>query len=375
MISKTKTAAALLAAVFIFTGCQNVENSENSSTSPSSAYSAQSSEESSVSSSSSSESSSLPEESVPEEPETDGFIFLNYDPVYCRKIKFEGSKITITGKIGSDGLSQIVTDIESNVDIQKDGDEFTAVIEYVSAKDCFTTLRFYDDNGNRRSNMRIKIKDGQTGFGDSAKAVAANEECVEKALEQPLNQVSEYVTSGSDPERVKEVLTEIKNLSDEICEGLTDDYDKLRAIEHWTSDNIYYNYIALDQGIPAETLTLDFILENKASVCGGYSNMTAALAAAQGIEIYNVHGYAAEGVYCIEENSGLAPHEWNYAVIDGRVIWVDAGYDSRCYYLRSGEYEYAPPVHVFFDVNAQFLAQTHLCGYAEHRDYFALLDQ
>ena len=116
-------------------------------------------------------------------------------------------------------------------------------------------------------------------------------------------------------------------------------------------------------------------MENKSTVCGGYSNITAALAAAQGIEIYNVHGTGAESGMCFEEKPSEATHEFNFAVIDGRVIWLDSDFDSRCYYHTNGKYETGKAIHKFFDIDVEQLSLTHRAKYAEHRDYFALLDE
>lgn len=309
---------------------------------------------------------------IPEEEE--GVCLMNYDPLDSRKIVFDGLTATISGKIPREGVDRITIDRAADIEMSKNGDEFSAVITLLSDEDGFTTLRFYPETGSR-VNYRVKISDGKIGMPDTVGVAEKNAEVPKKAIEQPLEQVSEYVVSGSDENAVKKTLTEVKMLSDTICAGISEDYDKLRAISYWVSANIYYDYPAFNRGVPEETLTLRYILDNKSSVCGGFSNITAALAAAQGIEIYNVHGTSAEGVLCLEENPSEAVHEWNYAVIGGRVIWLDADFDSRNY-RREGDYrESGTPVVKYFDINVDVIALTHRAKYAEHRDYFALLGE
>lgn len=324
--------------------------------------------------STSSSNSTNPESSTAENPaeETD-ICVVTYDPQSDIKIAFEGLRVTVTGKIPPDGISKVTADRDADIKLSTSGDEFTATIDFHSGTDGFTTFRVFEKSGSRAW-YRVKFADGKVCLPDCSDVAEKNVKVTEKAVEQPLEQVSEYVAIGSDKQTVQETLLKVKALSNMICTGLESDYDKLRAIENWVANNIYYDYPAFDKGVPEETITLKYVLEKKSTVCGGYSNITAALAAVQGIEIYNVHGTGAEGVYCFEENPSEATHEFNFAVIDGRVIWLDSDFDSRCYYRSSG-YETGKAIHKFFDIDVEQLSLTHRAKYAEHRDYFALLDE
>ena len=376
-MSKNKCFAAILLAAAVLTGCNkggesSSESSEQTSFSSASTTSSSASTTSSSSSSSSSTSTSV--SSVPEiPPAEEGKFVMCFDPQDGRTVRFDGLSATISGKIPTEGISYVETDRSADIDLKENGDEFTAVITYLSAADGFTTLRIYEKSGSRAI-YRFKISGGKAGIPDRAGVAEKNASLAEKAIEMPLQQVSEYVSIGSDPEKVKSVLGEVKQLSDSICEGISEDYDKLRAISNWVAANIYYDYPAFNRGVPEETLTLEYVLENKSSVCGGYSNITAALAAAQGIQIYNVHGTGAEGAFCFEEKPAEEVHEWTFAVIGGRTIWLDPDFDSRNYYRSAGYYQSGKPITKYFDINGELLALTHRGQYAEHRDYFALLD-
>ena len=306
--------------------------------------------------------------------EKTGVFAVTHDPQSDIKIEFDGLRVTVTGKIPPEGIDSVSTDRDAVIKVTTSGGEFTATIDYHSGEDGFTTFRIFEKSGSK-SNYRVKFANGKVCLPECSDVSEKNTKVTQKVVEQPLEQVSEYVAIGSDKQTVREILQTVKSLSDEICAGLSSDYDKLRAIENWVANNIYYDYPAFDRDVPEETITLKYVLENKTTVCGGYSNITAALAAAQGIEIYNVHGTGAEGGYCFEEKPAEGTHEFNFAVIDGRVIWVDSDFDSRCYYRSSGKYETGKEIRKFFDIDVEILSLTHRAKYAEHRDYFALLDE
>lgn len=349
------------------------ESSFSSSESVSSSSESVSSSSENVSSSNESSSTSEDTSSTAAEPVEEGVHYLSHDPLYWRKISFDGLRATVTGKIPPEGIDYANCDRKCNMNLTTNEDEFTLTMDFSSGEYGFTMFRIFEKSGSRAF-YRLKFSDGKVGLPDSADVAEKNLEMIDKVLEQPLERVSEYVSIGSDPEKVEKTLNEIKSLSEEVCAGITDDYDKLRAIQNWVANNIYYDYPAFNDGVPPETLTLEYVLKNKSGVCGGYSNITAALAAAQGITVYNVHGTSAEGAGCLEERPGEAVHEWNAAVIDGRVIWLDSDFDSRNY-----RYSYTDKsgiaIRKYFDIDTEILAQTHRGKYAEHRDYFALLNQ
>ena len=372
-MKRCKILAAAVLAVLL-TGCGNANggslDASNSFSSKESGFS------SSENVSSSGESSSSGEEAssvIVEEPVEEGVYYLSRDPLYWRKIKFDGSRAVVTGKIPPEGIDKANCDSKCDMKLSTNGDEFTLTMIFNSSENGFTSFRIFEKSGSRAI-YRLKITNGKVGLPDSAEVTENNLAMIDKALEQPLERVSEYVSIGSDPEKVKKTLNEVKSLSEEICAGISDDYDKLRAIENWVANNIYYDYPAFNSGVPPETLTLEYVLKNKSGVCGGFSNITAALAAAQGITVYNVHGTSAEGSGSLEERPGEAVHEWNVAVIDGRVIWLDSDYDSRNYRYALKD-ESGVAIRKYFDIDAAHLAQTHRGKYAEHRDYFALINQ
>ena len=268
----------------------------------------------------------------------------------------------------------VYLDYDESVPTQKTADGFTCTVSLSSNKDRFVNLSIYD--GYLAYEYRIKYNSASdtVEFVVPPATAAENSAVVDKSTILAPSLVKRYITTDENGD-VEKILEEIRAISDKICEGLDSDYDKLRAISRWVSDNIYYDYPAHDAGIPEECLSLEYMLDKHSSVCGGYSNMTSALCAAQGITCYNVKGYALTGdVTYAETSSGEAYHEWNYAIIDGRVIWVDSGWNSHNYYRSSGTYDYNGISYKYFDVSLEAFSQDHRCVSAEIRDYYALLE-
>lgn len=309
--------------------------------------------------------SSSEEPETPEEQKTYDPSTVILDPINERKITCDGRTITLSGAVGED-FTPTLNVPHSETYEEKDGRFiYTAVIDNVKG--------YFDLGIFKNGAIRLYAENGNTSVVRVTDVEETNQKAVENAIDQPLNQVAEYISTDTSKENIDYILERITEISDTVCEGLTSDYDKLRAISRWVSANIYYDYVAYDKGVPAETLTLEYMLENSSSVCGGYSNMTSALAAVQGIKVYNVHGSAVTNSRTFAEADGVY-HEWNYAVLDGRVIWIDSGWNSYCYRNRDGSYSKGNIGVKYFDISPLALAQNHKAKYAEYRDYFAVSD-
>lgn len=300
---------------------------------------------------------------ISEEPAFEDPSAVIIDPVNERTINCDGNKITLSGTVGED-FTPAVNVPHTETYEEKDGKfVYTAVIKNVEG---YFNLRIF-----KNGYIRMYAENGNVGVAEMTDVAETNQKAVENAIDQPLDQVAEYISTDASKENIDYILGRITEISNTVCEGITSDYDKLRAISRWVSANIYYDFAAYDKGVPAETLTLQYMLENSSSVCGGYSNMTSALAAVQGIKVYNVHGSAVSNDRTFAEAEGKY-HEWNYAVIDGRVVWIDSGWNSYCFRNRDGSYSKGNIGVKYFDISPSALAQNHKAKYAEYRDYFAV---
>ncbi len=180
-----------------------------------------------------------------------------------------------------------------------------------------------------------------------------------------------YVSADGDDELIRSTLEHIKELSDSICNGLQDDHDKLYTLARYTSENYYYDYDAKENGVTDETICLAHTLETRRSVCMGYANLFSALCRAQDITCYVVHGNAAMGTFA-DAQPDIRLHEWNVAIIDGEVIWIDTLWNTTNSY-SGGEYFKGGTDDYYYDIDNSTLATDHRADHVEDRDYFSLL--
>ena len=137
----------------------------------------------------------------------------------------------------------------------------------------------------------------------------------------------EYLKSGlssKDQQR-------IKDLAESITQGISSDYDKVKAISTWVSDNIYYNWDGYLKGKYGKNDAIS-VLDSKKSVCAGYANLTDALIKSINIPCKVVNGFAlgvsTSGSWENTKHT-RSNHAWNEAYVDGRWIIIDTTWNSR----------------------------------------------
>lgn len=300
---------------------------------------------------------------------------LSHDPQNFRVLKIDKDTLTISGKAGTNGFSGIAVDADyrNPLPCEYSDGEFSCTVSSGGYSSGYHTIKIIDSN-KKYNGYRIFV--GSDGFRlpVSPEVEESNGEVFSAPKQLSDEETARYIAIDGDRKKCSEILGRIKEISDEICGGIDSDYDKLRAISQWVSYEIYYDYPAHDSGIPDECLTLEYMLENYTSVCGGYSNMTSALCAAQGIECYNVKGRAVNNGHCFSEPIEDAYHEWNYAVIDGRGIIVDSGWNSASYYHGGDDYRRSSTVCRWFDIDPTIFAMDHKALSMEYRNYDALAE-
>lgn len=314
-------------------------------------------------------------ESEPEAPvyKTKTIVYNN-DPQNPCSITFDGKSITVKGKYGD--VFGGVAEIYPQMDIKSwlDGDMLTCVLTPKTTQfdrdfGSFAIL----DKSRYLNKVHIDLSNGGIMFPDTSNLVQINQRAVDAVIDASEARVAQYVTTDGSRGRIPQILNEIQKISDEICEGIDSDYEKLRAISRWVSDNIYYDHPAYSNGAPQECLSLEYMLDNRSSICGGYSNMTSALCAAQGIRCLNISGMAINNGKCYLQNEQGGFHEWNVAEIDGRQIIVDSGWNSGNDFNYDGTFSSDPPCYKYFDISGDVFALDHKAQSAEYRDYWALV--
>lgn len=297
-------------------------------------------------------------------------VFCN-DPENQCTISTNGETITISGKSNT-VLRRIVTNtLKFTADSYSSGDIVVVTLSNLQSTSNSKFVDFYilDKNGSAIP-ICMEYRDDGVFFPDLSKIVENNRTVSERAVEISEARVAQFITLDGSREKIPQILSEIKELSDKICTGIDSDYEKLRAISYWVAENIYYDKPAYDDGIPQSCLSLEYMLNNKSSVCGGYSNMTSALCAAQGIRCLNIIGQAViSGYYC--QNLEGVLHEWNVAEIDGKSILVDTTWSSNNRF-SDGSFDSKPITYGYFDIGEDVMALCHKARTAEYRNFWAL---
>ena len=108
-------------------------------------------------------------------------------------------------------------------------------------------------------------------------------------------------------------------LSYEICDGLTSDAQKVKAIYNYIVKNIKYDY-AFAKTATAGYMDSERCLKNKSGICGDYSVLFATMCRAQGIPCIVVEGYVTAG--------GDVYHAWNQVYYDKEWHFYDTTFDA-----------------------------------------------
>jgi len=327
-------------------------------------------------------------------PEWNPHKFLtSNDPLHKIEITLDGYTVTAVGRYKGCTLYDMILDpdhsrsdnqdlfgrIRTEPDIKKNDDGSFEAVLYNSTLEkepsgfC-TLLLVLVDNETLETYLptyRLELSEDGLRFPDVREVIENNSLIASTPLELPENGVREYICTGGSDEDIQKTLTEVKALSDEICAGIADEYDKLRAIASWVSENIYYDFDARDTEVNNETVCLSHLLETHRSVCIGFTNLFTALCAAQDIECYNIRGSASTGASYAEENAEYELHEWAYAIIDGRRVWVDVVWNTWNTY-SNGKYNKSKTYYKYFDIPEQVYALDHWARSCEHRNYFAI---
>ncbi|MEA4884592.1 MAG: transglutaminase-like domain-containing protein [Clostridia bacterium] len=112
----------------------------------------------------------------------------------------------------------------------------------------------------------------------------------------------------------------IQDLALSIASGADDPYDRAKAIHDWVARNIDYDVAGAKSGLPGPADAMS-TLARRQSVCLGYSNLLAALTKASGIPAWVVTGMGDDG-------SSVVLHAWNEVLVNGRLVLMDATWDS-----------------------------------------------
>ncbi|MCH5323928.1 MAG: transglutaminase domain-containing protein [Eubacterium sp.] len=301
----------------------------------------------------------------------------SYNPDYYTNMIINDNMMSIEGKYTDDPISRIYlqAEITANAVIETNQDgAFTAKLKLELAP---------ADNNNRVvivltsgtvMSYRIEYDDGWY-FPDNG-IKQKNTEVFDHIYETGSAAWANYVSDELTEESVRETLEEIQTLSDEITEGIEDDYKKMLALGHWMSDNIYYDRDARDNSVTLSTISMNNVLKDHKTVCSGYANLYCALLEAQGIRAVNIKGSVVSSSAGINyEDLAHSPqnHEWTAVWLDDRWIYMDTVWNSDNFYELERFYT-NPSDDQYSDITPFALSLNHRADRAEQRHYFRALE-
>lgn len=205
----------------------------------------------------------------------------------------------------------------------------------------------------------------------------ANRKVFEHIFEAPAEASALYLSSSDDPQEINAALEQIKGLTEEVTEGIDDDYEKAKAISQFISKTYYYDMDARHNDADLSTIALYNVLKSSKTVCGGYANMFCAMAEAAGLDAVNIKGGvttsdASHPVTYDELPDGHQNHEWAafWYEKEQRWVWVDSCWDTSAMY-ENGKYDSGLSKLMYFDISDEAFSFNHRADKAERRHYFA----
>lgn len=192
--------------------------------------------------------------------------------------------------------------------------------------------------------------------------------------------VVDYISESWDYNTVESILNQVKTLSDEICSGCKDDYEKICAMADYVSSTLSYDLDAKHNAVTFDVISLENVLEKKRTTCAGFSNLFSSMCNAQGLYCVNIRGSAvspSDGIYSsnLDDENTVMNHEWTAVYYDAeqRWVYVDCTWDCTNYYENS-EFRYGGSVRTTYrDISLENISKDHKAVIVDHREFFDAL--
>ena len=163
--------------------------------------------------------------------------------------------------------------------------------------------------GNETYCVRIMQKNPATGKYAEKNAITVTPKISNERKPYRIPNVYVYYMKSS---------TAVK-LSYELCDGLTSDEQKVKAIYNYIVKNIKYDY-AFAKTATAGYMDSERCLKTKSGICGDYSVLFATMCRAQGIPCVVVEGYVTA--------DGDVYHAWNQVYYNKEWHFFDTTFDA-----------------------------------------------
>ncbi|MDR0821680.1 MAG: hypothetical protein LBN40_04355 [Oscillospiraceae bacterium] len=278
----------------------------------------------------------------------------------------ENDRVTVRGKYASKTVTDFfintsVFSASKSLDTSEEG-VFTAVFSGRPLADKISATAYTIFSDGTYVGYRIEYAGGWFFGGNGAVTSAA--ELFEQRSTASEGVAALYVCGDNiEVERASETLKQLRNLSNELTVGITDDYKKAKALSAWVAENIYFDANTTSGDNSLYRVNITHIANST-----GYANLYAVLLEAQGIESAVVHGSAARDHY-EELLTNTYPHEWVVFRYNDRAVFADPAWDSRNSYENDTQTK-REPVTTCFDADPLALSFDHRADYAEERLFF-----
>ena len=146
---------------------------------------------------------------------------------------------------------------------------------------------------------------------------------------------------------------DIKTKTKKIIAGCRNDKEKVKAINDWLAENIYYDYESLIKNNIYNAADPIKVFKTRHAVCSGYSRLARIMFYHAGIPCLNVTGYAGT----IKPNKLYkkirSNHEWNLVYVNKKWHILDTTWDSNNEYFGKGNKENVSgkPNHTYYGIN------------------------
>ena len=267
---------------------------------------------------------------------------IKYNKSYAQ-VTLDGKEIA-KGSIGSNGVFNIYTRLTG----YDDGDYTLRV----------STSNYSSYGFSTTYEFRLIIDDGSAFFYKDFSY--KNNQHTLKFLNAIVNSKEATDTSylGSNK---NEIINEAKK----ITSTCSNNYEKVKAIYKWVTENIYYgNGDSENFSNKAEE-----VYRERHGVCYGYANIFTALCRAINIPCVTICGGACVGEpYMKNEpkdhydssDEGIGPHAWNAYYIDGQWRYCDATWDSHRGF-ENGIYKVdSAATQCWFDASIDYMSYRHI---------------
>ncbi|MBP5655038.1 MAG: leucine-rich repeat protein [Clostridiales bacterium] len=155
-------------------------------------------------------------------------------------------------------------------------------------------------------------------------------------LSTDKDSMSEYLVSQNDVECDNICMISYSN---QICEGLTDDRQKVFAIYAYVTQRMAYDSVQVNDNRAYQDDAL-LVMRRGIAVCEGFANAFTALCRAQGIPATVEYGLGLSSYKDMMEsdleNDEIPDHAWAAVFLDGQWLYVDPTFDIVNYYEGYG---------------------------------------